>query len=326
MSPAALYASVVLASYAALSALVSAMVAGVWRAGLIDRDCPSPATRAWRLTLLRAVPVVVSGLVTVVVVTPGYLAFEPAQDSERAGPVLLALAAAGAGLLVAGLLMASRAVIATRRLERAWLRSAAPIEFGLSADLPAYVVDTVAPVVALIGVFSPKLVAARSVIDVCSEEELARIVAHERGHWRSRDNLKRWLMVSAPDVLRWTPFHAEIQQAWHDAAEDAADDAATAGDLMARADLAALLVKIASLAPSGQWASATVSPFVEADGLDRRVRRLLEDDAAPAPSMWPAVARVAGVGGALLMIGALFSANVLQAAHEVVETVVDLGR
>jgi beta-lactamase regulating signal transducer with metallopeptidase domain len=169
-------------------------------------------------------------------------------------------------------------------------------------------------------------VIARLVIDVCSEDDLARIVAHERGHLRSRDNLKRWLMASAPDVLRWTRFHGEIQSAWHDAAEDAADDAATAGEVMARADLAALLVKIAALAPMAPWSAATVSPFVEADGLDRRVRRLLEDDAEPARSIWPAFGRIASVGGAILMIAALFSANVLQAAHAVVETIVDLGR
>ncbi|MEO8677615.1 MAG: M56 family metallopeptidase [Vicinamibacterales bacterium] len=326
MGPTMLVLSVALASYAVVSTLMSAAAAAVWRAGLIDRDHPAPATRAWRLTSLRALPSVGAALVTVIVVVPGYLAFEPRQESEAVGPVLLALAVMGAWLLATGVLIASRAVLATWRLERAWLSTAAPIAFNPPAGVPAFVVETLAPVVALVGVFSPKLVAAQSVIDACSEQELARIVAHERGHLRSRDNLRRWLIAAAPDVLRWTADHDDIAAAWSGAAEDAADDAATSGERMARAELAALLVKIAGLAPTASWTAATVSPFVEADGLDRRVRRLLEDDAAPARSNWPAFGRLVGVGATILLVAGPFNAAVRQATHEVVETIVDLGR
>jgi beta-lactamase regulating signal transducer with metallopeptidase domain len=126
-------------------------------------------------------------------------------------------------------------------------------------------------------------VAARSVIEACSAAELAVIVAHERGHLSSRDNLKRLLIACAPDALRWTAIHRRIAAAWSDAAEDAADDAATLGDAAARIDLAALLIKIARLTPSPAWPAATVSPFVEPNGLDRRVRRLLEDAVTPTP-------------------------------------------
>ena len=220
-----LVASVVLVSYAVMSTLASAAVAAAWRAGLIDRDCPPPSTRAWRLTVLRALPFICGAIVTTIVVTPGYVAFEPHHESESVGPVLIAMAIVGGCLLAAGLLIALRAVVATWRLERAWLRSSSAVAFQPSAGVPAYVVETLAPVVALIGVFSPKLVVARSVLAVCSEQELARIVAHERGHLRARDNLKRWLMAAAPDILRWTRFHEEIGIAWYNASEDAADDA-----------------------------------------------------------------------------------------------------
>ena len=129
--------------------------------------------------------------------------------------------------------------------------------------------------VALVGVFSPRLVAARTVIDACSAEELAAIVAHERGHLHARDNFKRWLLTCAPDVMRWTRAHASIVAAWRDAAEYAADDAATCGEEEARVDLAALLLKIARLAPPRFATPAAVSPFADKEGLDRRVRRLL---------------------------------------------------
>lgn len=326
MNPEMRVALVVLASYATVSTFIAAAAAAVFRAGLIERDSPSPATRASRLTLLRALPVAVGVLVTAIVVTPGYLAFEPDQESEAVGPVLIALAMVGIFVLGAGLLIALRAVIATWRLERQWLRSASAIQLTPPAGIPAYLIETLTPIVALIGVFSPKLVAARSVVEVCSAHELAQIVAHERGHLKSRDNLKRWLIAAAPDLLRWTRFHDEIESAWYNAAEDAADDAATSGDMLARADLAALLVKIAGLGPTAPWSSATVSPFVETDSLDRRVRRLLEDETAPAPSIWPAFVRVAGIGATALMVAGLFSATALEAAHRVVETIIDFGR
>lgn len=326
MSPGLLVASVMLASYGLLSAIFSTAATAVWRAGVIDRDCPPPALYARRLVILRAFPTFAAALGTVVVLTPGYLAFEPPHDSEDTGLLLIALAIAAALLIAAGVVIAARAVVATWWLEQTWLRSSEAIEFSPPAGVPAYVVETLAPVVALVGVFSPKLVAARSVIAACTGDELARIVAHERGHLVARDNLKRWLMASAPDVLRWTPYHREIGEAWNNAAEDAADDAATAGDEMARTDLAALLVKIAGLSPTAPWSAATVSPFIENDGLDRRVRRLLEDEAAPARSVWPVLARVGFAATTILILAALSSSTALAAAHEIVERLVTFGR
>ena len=42
--------------------------------------------------------------------------------------------------------------------------------------------------------------------------------------------------------------------------------------MRARAELAALLLKISRLAPQPVWPRAAISPFVERDGLERRVR------------------------------------------------------
>ncbi|MEQ1910902.1 MAG: M48 family metalloprotease [Vicinamibacterales bacterium] len=313
---------VVLAAYAVSTTAFSAAAALVWRAGLIERDHPSAGARAKRLARLRAFPCVAGVIVTTVIITPSFLTHEPPRASEEVGPLLFALAALGAALLVSAFVIAGRAALATWQLERAWLRSASAIELTPPAGIPAYAVDTPAPIVALIGVFRPKLIAARSVINVCSEQELRRIVAHECGHLRARDNLKRWLMVSAPDVLRWTAPHREIGAVWSDAAEDAADDAATSGDARARADLAALLVKIAGLAAPTTLTVATLSPFVAHDGLARRVRRLLDDDAQPVRSVWPVVARVACLFATVLVLAFLTSAGALKSVHEVVETVV----
>lgn len=323
MSPALLVVFVALATYAVLSTLGSIAVAAAWRlAGM--RPLPA-AVRARRIVMLRLLPSAAAAIVTFGVVVPGFVVFEPARAVEVVGPALIALAMAGAWLIIAAAAMAIRTASVTRTLERAWLQSATRFDFDPPAGIPAYAIDSPAPIVALVGVFSPKLLAARAVIDACSREELANIVAHEHGHFRSMDNLKRWLMSCAPDALRWSPIDREMMAAWGDSAEDAADDAATAGEEIARADLAALLVKVARITPTA-WSTAAVSPFVDADGLERRVRRLLErEPLQPASSGINLLAIGAGVL-ALAMLAALSSPATLKLVYEIVESVITFAR
>ena len=316
--------SVALAAYAVLSTLGSIAVAVAWRiAG--TRRLPA-ARRARRIVMLRVFPSAAAAIVTLGIVVPGFAVFEPARAAEGAGPALLALALTGALLLFAAAAMAIRTASVTRRLERAWLRSATAFDFDPPAGIPAYAIDSPAPIVALVGVFSPKLLAARAVIDACSQQELANIVAHERGHFRSMDNLKRWFMSCAPDALRWSPMHHEMAAAWGDAAEDAADDAATAGEELARVDLAALLVKVARITPAPAWAAVAVSPFVDADGLDRRVRRLLERDRPLPASRWIDLMPLAATGLTVVVLAGLNSPATLKRVHDVVEAVITFAR
>jgi beta-lactamase regulating signal transducer with metallopeptidase domain len=192
--------------------------------------------------------------------------------------------------------------------------------------VPAYVVDAPSPMVALVGVFSPQLIAARTVIDACSAEELAAIVAHERGHLHAHDNLKRWLLACAPDVLRWTTAHQSIVAAWRDAAEYAADDAATRGKEEARVDLAALLLKIARLAPPRFATPAGVSTFADKEGLDRRVRRLLTPSHEQLTASWQLLVPTV-LGAAVLAVAVAFvSPGDLREIYEIVELSVQFGR
>jgi hypothetical protein len=253
-----------------------------------------------------------------------FVAFEPARASEPVGPLLVACAASGLLMIAAAMWVAMHTGVRTYQVRRAWLRSATPLDVDPPAGVPAYTIDTIAPVVALIGVFSPRLVAARGVIDACSHDELATIVAHERGHLVAHDNLKRWLLTCAPDILRFTAIHGEINDAWRNAAEDAADDLATAGREQARVNLAALLVKVARLA-AGAPVPATASPFADADGLERRVRRLL---AAAAHSSTPSTARkpfMAAIVG-IAAVTVLAIAGNLERLYDVIEFTVGFGR
>jgi Zn-dependent protease with chaperone function len=325
MSRTLLIASVCFAAYALLDLTVSAFVALMWRTRAVAPSDLPPATRARRLFLLRVTPAMTSALVTLAVVVPAFAIFEPAGHEESIGPALAALAAAGLIQIGASIISAARSVWLTARFERRWLRASAAIDAGIAGDLQAFAIESPAPIVALVGVFAPKLIAARSVVEACTSDEIAQIVAHERGHFDARDNLKRWLMASLPDALRWTPIHRDIVDAWHHAAEDAADDAATNGDAPARADLAALLLKIVRMAPGPSWDTAIVSPFVEDHGLERRVKRLLRPELEP-PAPWAIVPMALAGTMVIAIIATMSSLEALEATFEAFERLVALGR
>lgn len=324
MSRPMLVLSVALAAYAVLSTLASIAVAAAWR--FVDLRGLPATVRARKIVMLRVFPAAAATTVTLGLVVPGFVVFEPVRAAEVVGPALLGLAMTGALLVLAAAAVAIRTASVTMRLERAWLRSATAFDFDPPAGIPAYAIDSPAPIVALVGVFSPKLLAARAVIDACSQQELANIIAHERCHYRSMDNLKRWLMTCAPDALRLSAIHREMTAAWCDAAEDAADDAATAGQALARVDLAALLVKVARLTPGSTWTTVAVSPFVGAGGLDRRVRRLLDRDQPPASSAWMTLLPLTAAGLVSAVVTGLGSPRALERVHEIVEAVISFAR
>jgi Zn-dependent protease with chaperone function len=318
-----LIATVCLGAYALLDLAVSAFVALVWRTRAVAPTDLPPQARARRLFLLRLVPSATAATITLAIVAPAFVIFEPVGHEEEMGPAMAVLAIAAIAHLATAIVLASRSLWLTARFERAWLRDSEAID--APAGVRAYAVRSSTPIVALVGVFAPKLIAARSVIDACTPEEISRIVAHEYGHFNSRDNLKRWLMASLPDTLRWTRIHQEIVDAWHDAAEDAADDATTSGEASERAELAALLLKIVRLTPLPAWDAAVVSPFVQDDGLERRVKRLLKPELEP-----PAPIAVVPLATAGLLVVAialtLASPETLEQIFHAFERLVAVGR
>ena len=325
MNRAVIITAVGFAAFALLDIALSALVALVWRTRAVAPANLPPFVRARRLLYLRFIPGIGAALISLAIVTPAFAIYEPHVHDETMGPALSLLALLAILQISMSIFIAARSAFLTARIERDWLRSSSPLDAALAGGLPAFVIDVPSPILALVGVFSPKLMAARSIVSACSPAELASIVGHERGHLQAGDNVKRWLMASLPDVLRWTRIHGEILAAWHHAAEDTADDATTGGDPVARAELAALLLKVVRLAPRPIWDSAIVSPFVEADGLDRRVRRLLQRELEPRVplAVGPMIA-VTTIAIAALM--AMSSPAALEAIFEAFEQLVALGR
>jgi hypothetical protein len=323
MSRPVLIAAVALAAFALLNIAFSAVLAAAWRLGLTNCVRGTARRRARALVQLRALPTAAALALTVSAIVPAFVMFEPWQASETAGPLLLVLAAVAVTQLALSIAIAIATTVQTSVAARRWLRRGEPLDVNPPAGVPAYAIDSLSPIVALVGVFKPKLVAARSVIAACTADELTTIVAHERGHLHAHDNLKRWLMNCAPDALRWTPVHRDIVAAWDAAAEDAADDAA-ATSAASRVDLAALLIKIARLAAPPTWPAATVSPFVEPSGLDRRVRRLLTIPGA-------ADQRIS-VSLPWLLVGSMAAAAIvlrpqtLERLYEATEAIIAFGR
>jgi hypothetical protein len=325
LSRAVLLATAIVASYVALSALVSAIVVLLWKAGWLNWVNLPARARAGRLATLRLLPAIVLALVTITFVFPLFLALEPQHEFEEVGPALIIVGMIGVGLVARAGVTAVRIVMATRRIRRVFLENATPLSLPGVAGIGAYTIEATQPIVALVGIWRPAFVAARMVVDACTPTELANMVRHERTHLLARDNLKRLLMACMPDLLAFTPYHRAISNAWHDAAEDAADDAVTRDEPRARLELATLLLKVATLAPSPSYATASVSPFIDADGLERRVRRLVTDDAPPLAKPSDHLAGAVLIGIALLVSTLLFSSHARSFVHSAVEAVVAAG-
>jgi beta-lactamase regulating signal transducer with metallopeptidase domain len=142
--------------------------------------------------------------------------------------------------------------------------------------IAAFRIDSPLPVVALTGSRRPVLFVAGCVLDRCETRLLAAMTAHETGHRRAADNLKRLLLSACVDPLGFSPAGRTIAAAWESAAEEAADDDAVAAGT-SPADLAEALVFVARLSPHGAWPVVPAAAFYAGGTLERRVRRLIEN-------------------------------------------------
>lgn len=239
-----------------------------WR----PRPDSAAAEHADALFLRSLAPTVLALGVSVGIVLPAFLLFEPEHQGERAGVLALALAAVGAVQLLGIAGRAAGMAHASRVITRAWLRDAGAL--GERWGLPAFAIDSGFPVVAVTGILRPRLLIDRRVLRACSPAELAAIGAHERAHARRRDNLRRLLVGACAGA------GSREAAAWRRAAELAADE--RAADSPARAvDLASALVRVARLSPAPSFETTALSTIHDGGSLDLRVQRLLACDGLP---------------------------------------------
>jgi len=112
-------------------------------------------------------------------------------------------------------------------------------------------------------------------------EQRDAALRHERAHRTSRDNIKRFLILLAPDVLPFLRTFAALERRWAKFTEWAADDQATEGDSGRALSLAAALVRVAKMG-SRPKLSYLFSSLVDDDHeLSERVDRLLRPQPNP---------------------------------------------
>ena len=276
-------ASLALAGLMTVNAFASLLASGVWR--ILSRNAArwSAVTRSRLLFAFRVYPSVGALFLVFGVIAPAYLLYEPAHTGEGIGPGLAVLA----GLAVVGVLLAIwrglGAWLATRNLIRDWTRAGSELKLT-AIPLTSYVLRHPFPIVAIVGVISPRIFIAEQVLAALTPDELKASLAHELGHLYSQDNLKRTVLRACRDALTIVPCGRLLDRSWTDASEEAADERATAGDPIAALNLASALVKIARLAPRGATPTMpSAAYFIGANDpgtLNERVRKLLQRPAA----------------------------------------------
>ncbi len=252
-----------------LYCLLSILVETVWRA--VRPLHVAQRSVATILFGLRILPLAASLIITFALVVPSQL-MEPIPINEAMGAIPLALGVCALLLIAWGFFRAIAAQSRTTRAVTCWLEGARPLKVNANSNSTAtFQSRRESPPLIVVGVRRPRVLVSESTVALLAPDELRMALKHELEHMKSRDNLKRLILVFCP-----FPGMAKLESAWSQSAELAADDAAASTQRDAL-DLAAALVKLSSLVPVKTPVCST--PFV-AGSISERVARLLDWDEA----------------------------------------------
>jgi beta-lactamase regulating signal transducer with metallopeptidase domain len=206
-----------------------------------------PRAAAQFLLIVRLAPAALAVFSVLVLCIPSYLSFEPGATSEEVGLACLIAALLTAALLLISIVRGIRAVVSTSAYAHRCVSSGSQLHSpAVSASIT--VIDESWPVIAMVGVFHPRFVISRAVVNTLLPDELDCALRHERAHRTSADNFKRLLLLLAPDVL---PFvsraFSALDRTWVTLSEWAADDFAVADDPQRSVSLAGALVRVAQM-------------------------------------------------------------------------------
>jgi Zn-dependent protease with chaperone function len=277
--------------------------------------------RAARLLLgLRLLPFALAVFFVLGLCVPSYLWLEPTATSERVGLMCGVLGLLGAATWLISLARTAQSLFASLRHNRLWRLAGQEARLPGESS-PVVLVENEAPLLAMSGLFRPRLLISRGVLGNLSVEELDAALAHEHAHRTSRDNLKRLLIQLAPDIFPFLHPLRTLERTWSQFAEWAADDQATAGDSGRAVSLAAALVQVARMGRGPRLPFLSTSLLASDRDLSARVDRLLEAlPVIPAPTAeaQPAL-RVLSVLLVGCMAALLASPATLAVVHELLE-------
>ena len=261
---------------------LSLVVCGAWR-NLFSYGRRHSARRvADMLFTLRVTPFAVATGITLALAVPSFVLLEPRAVNESLGAVPVALGLCGLGALLAGAWKAATALRQASRTVARWSRAAvASSSIHSSGSVAVQRISGAAAPLTAAGIFRPSVWLSRAAEFVLTERELESALRHEVAHVRRRDNLRKLILrvVAFPGM-------AELENAWREATEMAADDAAVSSASEAL-DLAAAVIKLSRLAPLEAPAELTTAlVHSPTESVNARVQRLIawtERTASAAP-------------------------------------------
>lgn len=262
------------ATFFLVNALVSFAVRFASGAAIRIAERMRPRSAAHFLLGLRLLPFVLGVSAVLGLCIPSYLWLEPQTTAERAGWACLAFAFFGALACALSIARAARAMAVSNRYNRMWRMAGREARLTREGS-SAVIVRKEAPLLALAGVCRPRLVVSEGVLRALSTEQLAVALQHENAHRGSRDNLKRLLLLLAPDAIPLVRSFSSLDREWSRLSEWAADDEAVEGDSQRALSLAEALLCVARMG-AGPRLSFLHTSLVAADQhLSARVDRLL---------------------------------------------------
>ena len=294
-----------LAWFAGVNAIASALAA---LAAIAVRRVDTIA-RPRLLLAIRLFPSIASILFVGAMFVPSHWALEPRDTNEAFGVVLFCLAAAGALVVGRGIFRAISLSIVSRRFRSVKRRPA--------TDFPGVHEVEDLPGVSLAGILKPQILIGPRVIAELSPSELDVAIAHEVAHRDAFDNISRWCMICAPDLLSGSPIANQLEQGWRAAAESRADARAIQGDTTRACHLASALIKVARLSAgwTGRLPVPSWSGLNDCALLEMRVRRLV-NGLAPLAEPLPNRFRLAAVTLAVLVVAVPLLAQPIHRATE----------
>jgi Zn-dependent protease with chaperone function len=234
------------------------------------------------LFVLRILPLALSSVVTLGFTLPSFLVLEPRSTDEAIGTVPLALGFCCLILLGVGI---TRAAMAQRSASRAlvgWLDGSTLMECPTVASgdaVPIFRTGKDAPTLTVAGLCAPKVLVSEAAVALLNPPELRTALRHEIAHALRYDNLKKL-------AFRFSvfPAMADLEHAWSEESEMAADDAAVTSFHDAL-DLAAALIKVSRLGPMESSPELTMALLHSSTALSARVHRLVAWDEIQKPQV-----------------------------------------
>jgi beta-lactamase regulating signal transducer with metallopeptidase domain len=271
-----------------LYSALSLAVCGVWRSLRLGAQRHSASRGADLLFILRTIPFVVATGVTLALAVPSFLLLEPRAVNEPIGVLPVVLGLCGMAAVLVGIWKAAAALLRASRAVARWSSDAGEIEVreidarevnaresktgGIDStdSLPVMRVSGAAPPLTAAGILRPTVWLSRAAEFVLTERELQSALRHEVVHVRRHDNFRKLILR-----LVAFPGMAEMESAWREATEMAADDAAVSNASEAL-DLAAAVIKLSRLAPLEAPAELTTALVNSpAESVNARVERLI---------------------------------------------------